>query len=143
MAAPRRAVSLRRRGVIAMPGEILRYLSVGALNTLVGLSVIWGLMLLGVPPVPANLGGYVVGLVIAFFLNRAWTFRATAQAWQGLRYIAAFGLAYGLNLAILTAGLALFDAQGFVAQLPALAAYTASFFVLCKYYVFAPARKGP
>lgn len=141
MAAARRAVSMRRCSVIAVPGEVLRYLSVGVLNTLVGLSVIWGLILLGAPPVPANLGGYVAGLMIAFFLNRAWTFRATARPRQALRYIAAFGLAYGINLAILTVGLALLDLHGFLAQLPALAGYTVSFFLLCKFFVFGPGRK--
>lgn len=142
MVAARRAVPLHRRSVSTMTVEILRYLSVGALNTLIGLSTIWGLMLLGVSAVPANFGGYAVGLMVAFFLNREWTFGATAQPWQTVRYIAAFAVAYGLNLAVLTAGLVLFEAQMFLVQIPAMASYTVCFFLLTKYFVFAPREQG-
>ena len=119
-----------------MSEQLIRYLSVGVINTLVGLSIIWGLMLLGVDPVTANACGYAVGLVVAFILNRAWTFRVEAEFGQIVRYLLAFMVAYGINVVILNFCLQLFGGQGFLEQLPAMAAYTLSFYLLCKYYVF-------
>ena len=136
MAANRRPVPLRRRRLIRMSEQLIRYLSVGVINTLVGLSIIWGLMLLGVDPVTANACGYAVGLVVAFILNRAWTFRVEAEFGQIVRYLLAFMVAYGINVVILNVCLQLFGGQGFLEQLPAMAAYTLSFYLLCKYYVF-------
>ena len=136
MAANRRPVPLRRRRLIRMSEQLIRYLSVGVINTLVGLSIIWGLMLLGVDPVTANACGYAVGLVVAFILNRAWTFRVEAEFGQIVRYLLAFMVAYGINVVILNFCLQLFGGQGFLEQLPAMAAYTLSFYLLCKYYVF-------
>ena len=124
-----------------MRTEVLRYLAVGVLNKATGLSAIWGLMLLGVAPIAANLGGYLIGLCVAFVLYRRWAFRVGSTQGQVLRFALAFAVAYGINVAALSAGLALFDARGFLAQLPALAAYTVSFYFLNKFYVFAAVGK--
>lgn len=120
----------------ALRGEILRYLSVGVLNTLVGLTTIWGLMLLGTPPIPANVCGYTIGLVVSFYLNRKWTFRVSSNWGMVVRYILVFAVAYALNLLVLYAGIALFDSQGYFAQLPAMVAYSVSFYLLSKFFVF-------
>lgn len=108
----------------------------GALNTMLGLSVIYGLMLLAVHAVVSNLIGYAAGLALAFTLNRSWTFRVKFARAQVLKYILAFLISYGLNLAILKTALTMLHMNPFLAQLPALATYTASFFLLSKHYVF-------
>ena len=120
--------------------ELTRYAMVGVLNTVVGLFVIWGLMFAGFTPTLSNFGGYMVGLTLAFFLNRSWTFQVRSEMPQVFRYILAFGVAYSLNLIVLSAGLRIFDEIGFVAQLPAVCTYTVVFYFLSKYYVFASTK---
>ena len=121
-------------------GQALRYGVVGLLNTVIGLSVIWGLMRAGLAPVPANMLGYAAGLTISFFLNRTWTFRAPIAPGQIGRYLVAFVLSYGLNLLILTCALYLWRGDGYLAQLVAVGAYTVAFFLLCRTFVFAGGR---
>ena len=67
--------------------QFLRYSLVGLLNTALGLLVIWGLMLAGFGPYSANVAGYAVGLVLSFFLNRAWTFHAQRESWPVARFL--------------------------------------------------------
>jgi hypothetical protein len=57
------------------PAVFARLLSVGAVNTLVGLGVIYACKrLLVFGDILANASGYAVGVTIAFMLNRHWTF---------------------------------------------------------------------
>lgn len=116
--------------------QIMRYLSVGLVNTLVGLSLIWSLMFLGLHPLVANAAGYGVGMVIAFFLNREWTFQVAARSGQATRYIISFLISYGINIAVLISTISFFESAGFIAQPVAIAAYSVSFFLISKHYVF-------
>lgn len=53
----------------------IRFCSVGVLNTLIGLAIIFGLMRFGgVQYVLANAIGYAIGMMLSFALNRSWTF---------------------------------------------------------------------
>ena len=116
--------------------EFLRYISVGVLNSLLGLSVIWFLLRLQMPPLLANAGGYAAGLLLAYILNRRWTFQATPQASQFKRFILAFIIAYGVNLGVLIFLLQTLHLKDIAAQTMAVAAYTICFFLLSRYYVF-------
>ena len=70
-------------------------------------------------------------------LNRSWTFgdrrRATITA---PRYVIAFGISYGANLAVLAAGLHLLSLPATLAQAVALPTYSVVFYLLCRHFVF-------
>lgn len=80
--------------------SVLRYLIVGALNTGLGLLVIFGCKwVVGLDDIPANMIGYGSGVVFSFVLNAKWTFgydgpRLTAF----LRFISVLLVAYLANL---------------------------------------------
>ena len=123
-----------------MLGQFVRFLLVGVLNTCVGLSVIFAAMgLLGLAEAPANAVGYAVGLCVSFVLNKRWTFthdgRALAAA---LRFLFAFAIAYGLNLATVLGAIAWFGLDPYLAQALGVPPYTISFFLLSRYVVFRP-----
>ena len=118
----------------------VRFLLTGLVNVAVGLTtIIVCAELLGWSPYLANAAGYVVGLTTGFVLNRSWTFgdrrRATVTA---PRYVMAFGISYGANLAVLAAGLRLLSLPATLAQAAALATYSLVFYLLCRYFVFEP-----
>ncbi len=117
--------------------EIVRFCSVGLLNTAAGLVIIWLLMWFGVGVYAANLLGYGAGMVISFTLNRNWTFRQDKPTRSAdiLRFLLACAVSYGLNLMVV-AGLLAVGFPAYPAQLAGLPAYTACFFLLSKYFVF-------
>lgn len=133
---------MRESVVKILIGQILRYTSVGVLNSLVGLGIIWGAMAMGTGSLMANVYGYTVGLILSFTLNRRWTFRSVQN--QSLRdqvplmarFLAAFAIAWGVNLMCLTAGLQLTSLSPYALQVIAMGTYTIAFFVLCRVFVF-------
>ena len=56
-----------------------------------------------------------------------------------LRFLVAFAIAYGANLAVLFAAEGMLGADNPLAQLPAIAAYVVIFFLLSQFVVFRPA----
>jgi putative flippase GtrA len=114
--------------------QFLRFLVVGALNTLFGYSVFAGLVLAGVPPVPALVLTYVVGVLFNFMTTRRFVFRRSPRA-SLLRFIGAYVVIYFFNLGLYK----LFEMAGavpLVAQalcLPVVAVFS---FLLFKFQVF-------
>ncbi len=119
--------------------EIMRFVATGVANTAVGLAAIaFAQAILSLGPYLANAFGYGVGLACSYVLNSRWAFRAGAGSLPRLaRFILAFALAYGANLATLHVQLAL-GAPWLPAQAVALATYSVLFFALCKFVVFRP-----
>lgn len=119
--------------------QMMRFLATGLANTAVGLVVIalaQGVLALG--PYVSNALGYGVGLACSYALNSRWTFAAGAgSVARAARFILAFALAYGANLACLHLGLKA-GAPWLLAQAGALATYSALFFVLLRFVVFRP-----
>lgn len=118
--------------------EMLAFGMVGVINTLVGYAVIYTCMLaLGMGAVASNVAGYAVGLCCSFVLNRRLTFRsggsAGAEVW---RFLAAFLVAYAINLLILLLCIDQLGVPPVYAQVVAGVGYTAVFFVLSKWFVF-------
>jgi putative flippase GtrA len=115
----------------------LRFLLVGALNTLIGLSAIYlGKFALGLPDVPANVVGYAVGLAVSFWGNAAWTFEYRGRLGpSAARYLAVFAVAYATNLAVLLA-LKSAGVDGYLAQAASTVPYAVTFYVLSRLFVF-------
>jgi putative flippase GtrA len=58
----------------ASPMRFARFLTVGAVNTLLTVAIFNVLVFLSFPAPAANAAGYAVGVVNSFVLNRRWTF---------------------------------------------------------------------
>lgn len=79
----------------------LRFLGVGALNTVAGLAVIYlGKGLFQLDDVTSNALGYAFGMAMSFILNRRWTFAHTGAPGPALiRFLTVIVIAYAANLA--------------------------------------------
>ncbi len=123
----------------------VRFLIVGVFNTGVGISVIFACKyFLGVADVPANATGYAVGVVVSFLLNRRFTFVHRGSPWIAFaRFLVTVGFAYLVNLATVLAAIEWFGINHYVAHLLGVAPYTASTYLLSRYFVFTePDRPG-
>ena len=134
-----RGLDLRREA-----GLVARFGGAGVITTAVGGSVILALDVgLGLDRRLANAAGYLVGAALGLLLQRRFVFRQPAHAGGAtLRYVTAMLIAFALNQAVLTvAGVALPDHRlgRAAAQLVAMAAYTATQFILFRLWVFRPA----
>jgi putative flippase GtrA len=118
-------------------GYIGRYAGSGLLNTAAGFSAIFLLMALGAPLLVANVAGYAVGFLLGFVVSKKMVFRSNgAYAREGMRYLLSFGIAFLANLAALGAALHVWSVNGYVAQVAGAVAYTASMYILSRYFVF-------
>jgi putative flippase GtrA len=120
-----------------------RFSLVGIVNTVVGYAVIFGLMYgAGIGPRTSNVAGYAVGLALSFTLNRRITFSSKAPVpGEFVRFLAAFGAAFALNLLVLHGCIAWLAIDPGVSQVPAGIAYVAVFYLLSKHVVFGRARR--
>jgi len=115
--------------------QFLRYNLVGIVNTLVGFSIVFGLMLMGLSPSLSNLLGYGVGMVVSFVLNRRYTFKSTHHnPKEIIGFVGVMLLSYGFNFATLQ--LLLHQTNPYLAQLLSAVVYTVSSFLMLKFLVF-------
>ena len=59
--------------------EIKRYSITGLINTVLGYSVIFLLMFIGVNVFISNIVGYLIGLISSFYFNRNWGFEKSSE----------------------------------------------------------------
>lgn len=128
-------VSLRDR---LLHGELGRYVVAAAVNNLVGygafLAALHGI---GTTAQLANVIAYAVGLQMAFLLNRFFVFKdSRINLGTGVRFLLAFAISFGLNQLVLLAAIHWLGAPPELAQLVAMAAYAAAFYLFNKYLVW-------
>ncbi len=117
--------------------QALRYGTVGVINTVVGLSVIYGCMALGLGDVASNLIGYAVGLLVSFRLNSGWTFaRSGAGLGAAGRFALVIGVAYLANLAAMLAARDGLGLNSHLAQFVGVIVYAVIGFVGSRSYAF-------
>jgi putative flippase GtrA len=121
--------------------EVQRFVSVGLLNTIVGLAVIYAAkLLLQLGDAAANALGYSVGILLGFALNSRWTF---AYRGASLPAFARFALttcvAYVVNLATVLVAIR-GGLDSYVAQALGVVPYTVTTFIASKYFVFRAQR---
>jgi putative flippase GtrA len=92
-----------------MSGQFLRYIIVGAWNTLLGYgAILFFLFLFNFTAVWANLFGYLIGIISSFILNKFVVFQS--ERWslrEAFLFFSIFLGAYGINLLVLNYLLAL------------------------------------
>ncbi|MFM7349333.1 MAG: GtrA family protein [Erythrobacter sp.] len=123
-----------------MLARLFRFGLTGLANSAVGWAVIFGGLWAGLSDFAANAAGFGVGLVLSFTLNRRFTFGVTGavSGREVAKFLVAFAIAYGTNLAVLAAARSVLGEGNALAQLPAIAAYVVIFFVLSQIFVFKP-----
>jgi putative flippase GtrA len=118
---------------------LTRYAGSGVVNTIAGFGSIFALMRCGASPVVANIGGYVVGLLLSFFLSKKLVFRSDGQfVDEGLRYLIAFAVCFAANLATLRLAINELHMNANLAQLLATLTYTALMYTATRWFVFKP-----
>ena len=127
-----------------MTWQLPRYIAAGVLNTLVGGSVILGLLAAGAADLVANGAGFAVGLVLSFLLNRRWTFarRGRPEAAEAARFLIVVAAAYLCNVAVLVAGGALGAGGTAALHVMAVATYAALGFLGMRAVAFSPHPGG-
>jgi putative flippase GtrA len=121
-----------------------RYAGSGVLNTVAGFSVIFVLMALGVSPIIANVGGYLFGLILGFFLSKKLVFRSKGHMTsEGFRYLAAFLTCFIVNLFTLQFALNFLHWNAVPAQLLAASVYTFIMYLLTRLLVFRAGMLSP
>lgn len=121
-----------------MIARLLRFGLTGLANSAVGWAVIFGGLWAGLGGLAANAAGYAVGLVLSFTLNRRFVFGVTGavSAREVAKFLGAFAIAYGANVAVLLAAQTALGPDSALAQLPAIAVYVLIFFLLSQFVVF-------
>lgn len=124
--------------------QLLRFVFVGGINTLVGVAAILGFRFIaGASDVVANLLGYLIGIVVSYVLNRRITFADRGAVASSLpRFLVAVATAYGANLITLVICLRVIGAASLVAQIASIAVYSVVFFLLAKLFAFRGAAEG-
>ncbi|MDD2686588.1 MAG: GtrA family protein [Gallionella sp.] len=120
-------------------GYLGRYAGSGALNTLAGFATIFALMGFGATPLLANVAGYLVGLVLGFFVSRKFVFVSQGHVTtEAAHYLLAFMLCFALNLLALQFALERLQLNAYLAQIFSAVAYTTSMYLLTRWLVFSP-----
>jgi putative flippase GtrA len=143
--------------------QLLKYGTVGVMNTLLTAIVIWAILkfcfeaLFEEKATPAqmavsNFTGYAVGLINSFIFNRNWTFKSKSSWKTGfLKFVLCFGICYTIQLGIVlalneclffpalhfnTLGVNYPVTSSYLCQLIGIVFYTGSNFFFNKYYTF-------
>lgn len=118
--------------------QLIKFLMVGILNTLLGYAIIFfSMYFLSLTAVVSNIIGYMVGLVLSYVLNRKVTFQSTSKSKAEIvRFLLVFLVAYLANLGALLMLIRVGGVHEGVAQVLAGVIYVFVSFFLNKYYVF-------
>lgn len=116
----------------------LKYLAVGMINTLSGISAIYILKwFFEFGDISANAVGYTVGLIISFFLNRNWSFKHSGDISASIvRFSLVILLAYSTNLGVVLISIHYINLDPYIAQATGVPFYTAIGYLGSKYFVF-------
>lgn len=116
----------------------VRFVLVGVANTVVGyLTIMFLYYGLGAPLVPANVGGYLIGALLSYTLNKKFTFASARPHTEALpRFGLTVVVCFLLNLMVLNVGLTVFLLPVPLSQALAICAYTIAFYFASRFLVF-------
>jgi putative flippase GtrA len=118
--------------------QLGRFLSVGVLNMVVGLLVIYACKwFFHANDVAANAIGYAAGLTTSFTLNSRWTFAYRGPQVPALiKFLVVALAAYGMNLLTVLMLIRHVGVNGYLAQALGIPAYTLTTYLASKFIVF-------
>jgi putative flippase GtrA len=118
--------------------QLIVFLGVGLINTGTTLTVILALIYwFHLHQLFANFLGYALGIVVSFTLNRRLTFKDEEKRRRSaVLFLAAAAIAYGLNVVVILAAERGWGINLYLSQILGNIAYTLSFFLLCRWFVF-------
>jgi putative flippase GtrA len=118
--------------------QLGRFLSVGMLNMLVGLLVIYACKwFFHVGDAAANAIGYAAGLATSFTLNSRWTFAYRGPALPALiKFLLVAAVAYGMNLLTVLVLIHYAGMNAYIAQALGIPPYTLTTYLASKFIVF-------
>lgn len=127
-------------------GQLARFLVVGCCTVGVDFVCYRALLALDVPTTVAKAVSFAVATVLAYVLNRLWTFGAAGGVGTALSFVALYGTTLLVNVGVNAAMLALLDDRALhveVAFLTAQAVSTTINFAVMRQVVFARPHHGP
>lgn len=136
----------REFGSAMLSPELLKFMSVGVLNTAVDASVYVALTriagIYAAQPVTAKLFSFLAATLCSFMLNRSWTFKVTTALTSSevARFYASSTLGLAVNVSAMYALVHLFGIYDLVALVLTTAATFAVNFTLAKLWVFRAER---
>lgn len=82
--------------------QLVKYLLVGVMNTLITLAVIFVCKIyLGINPYVSNALGYLAGLINSFMWNRKWVFRSNGKmSREALHFLCGFMVCYSVQFGV-------------------------------------------
>lgn len=118
--------------------SFLKFILVGAVNTILGFGTFFILVeFFDFHPQLANAFGYVLALIIAYYLNKLFVFSgAVPTRYVVFRFMLSFVIAFTINQSTLYILYDLCGANILLSQGFAMFAYTIIFYVLSKAFVF-------
>lgn len=118
--------------------QLGRFLSVGVLNMVVGLLVIYACKwFFQINDVVANAIGYAAGLTTSFTLNSRWTFVYRGPQMPALiKFMLVAGVAYAMNLLTVVMLIHFTEMNGYLAQALGIPPYTLTTYLASKFIVF-------
>lgn len=122
--------------------RVLRFGTVGLLNTGLGYSVILAGLSLGLGDIAANAAGFATGLLLSFILNSRWTFDRSAGYRSGVavRYVLVLAAAYATNLAVVMAARAVGVIDNPLSHLAGVGIYSIVSYLGFARFVFVPGQ---
>ena len=128
--------------MISKTHTFIKFALVGALKTLVGLSVIFvAWHFFGFSDLAANLLGYAFGFCCSYGLNRLWTFSDRGAVLRSLwRFALVCAVAYSANLIVLFAIRDLMGPESFLPHVAGSIIYTVIGYLGSRFFAF---RKTP
>jgi putative flippase GtrA len=82
---------------------LLRFAVVGAITTVLDVTIFAGLTAAAIPAAFANVSSYSCGIALSYTLNRSWTFAVDGSFFQGLKFV--LSTLFGLLLSTLLVAL--------------------------------------
>jgi putative flippase GtrA len=118
--------------------ELGRFLSVGMVNMLVGLLVIYACKwFFEAGDVLANATGYAFGLCTSFALNSRWTFDYRGPQMPALaKFLVVAAAAYAMNLVTVLVAIHYAGLNDYLAQALGIPPYTVTTYLASKFIVF-------
>ncbi|OLF57800.1 hypothetical protein BTN33_18155 [Aeromonas veronii] len=111
---------------------LTRYLTIGLVNTMFTVTIIFFLTSLGFGVYSANAIGYMAGITLSFALNSYFTFSIKMNATRLIKFSITAIVCYLINIVAIKTLLCFIPGGKYVAQILGMTLYTLSGFILNK-----------